>query len=245
MIPSNLALLSQSGPLCLTLSGNLLDPELLLETVQPSLLANSYRGVAVNWLPQAAQLSVEQIATQLSADLAPLAPHSVVLLGHSAGGVIAQICAAQKIPALRGVILVNTGACMINHGEASGSFFSDSPWGIELIEAFLTRCHHLAISNEHHKKMLSYALTCTPEQVRNASQTLRQIDTRALLSSIAVPTLLVHGMQDNARTIAHAQELLLGIPKATLHLVDCGHTPPLELNQEFNTLLNAFLNSLA
>lgn len=49
-----------------------------------------------------------------------------------------------------------------------------------------------------------------------------------LLPSLAtlggIPTAVVHGTSDPARTLTHAQELAGAIPDATLHVVDTGHT---------------------
>jgi len=63
-------------------------------------------------------------------------------------------------------------------------------------------------------------------------------DSRAMLESIACPTLLVFGLQDAITTMEHQREMLDAIPDAHLETIDdCGHMMPLERPAAVNALL--------
>jgi len=69
-----------------------------------------------------------------------------------------------------------------------------------------------------------------------------RVDSRPMLGSITVPTLLVRGDHDGITTEAHQHEILGGIPGAHLEVIaDCGHLPMLERAEEANRLLKEWL----
>lgn len=53
-------------------------------------------------------------------------------------------------------------------------------------------------------------------------QAIRDTDQRALLSAIDIPTLIVHGSDDEDSPIAHAHLLAQGLPNANLHIIENG-----------------------
>ncbi|MGW3956269.1 alpha/beta fold hydrolase [Streptomyces sp. NPDC004752] len=52
---------------------------------------------------------------------------------------------------------------------------------------------------------------------------LAELDLRADLPSVRVPTWVVGGTRDAATPVAHARELVAGLPQATLRIADCAH----------------------
>ncbi|MFE4539321.1 alpha/beta fold hydrolase [Streptomyces scopuliridis] len=52
---------------------------------------------------------------------------------------------------------------------------------------------------------------------------LAELDLRADLPSVRAPTWVVGGTKDVATPLAHARELVTGLPQATLRIADCAH----------------------
>jgi pimeloyl-ACP methyl ester carboxylesterase len=65
------------------------------------------------------------------------------------------------------------------------------------------------------------------------------------LSRITVPVLLIWGLQDTITPAFVGEEFQKALPNATLKFIDkCGHAPMMERPQEFNALLDEFLQSI-
>ncbi len=59
------------------------------------------------------------------------------------------------------------------------------------------------------------------------------LDLTSVLPQLTMPTLVVHGRHDQARPVAHAEWLVKHLPHAELLLLDCGHTPMVEVRPAF------------
>ncbi len=70
-------------------------------------------------------------------------------------------------------------------------------------------------------------------------------DSTATLSTITVPTLVVHGAQDQLIPPAEAERTAAAIAKSQLAIIaGAGHLPNLEQPDAFNTVVREFLNQL-
>jgi 3-oxoadipate enol-lactonase len=66
-----------------------------------------------------------------------------------------------------------------------------------------------------------------------------------LLPSLGkIPTVVVHGRRDPARTLAHAEELAGGIPNASLVVRETGHTSCAEAPREFAGVVSEIIDSI-
>lgn len=64
----------------------------------------------------------------------------------------------------------------------------------------------------------------------------------AVLASVSVPVLMLHGRQDSVLPFAHSEHAHTQAPTSQLQLVDdCGHTPQLEQADIFNTALRTLV----
>lgn len=80
--------------------------------------------------------------------------------------------------------------------------------------------------------------------VRQQEAILLRPDSRPLLSTIAVPTLVAVGDGDQLTPPDASREIHAGIPGASLHILpDCGHLPPMERPENVNALLRNWLTS--
>ena len=62
------------------------------------------------------------------------------------------------------------------------------------------------------------------------------------LGRIAVPTLIIQGRHDRARTPEHGVEMQSALPNARLEVIeDAGHTPQLEQPDRFHEIALPFL----
>ena len=65
------------------------------------------------------------------------------------------------------------------------------------------------------------------------------------LNQISQPTCLIWGNNDTITPPFVAREFNKLIPNSELHFIDkCGHAPMMEVPDEFNRILNAFLSKL-
>jgi pimeloyl-ACP methyl ester carboxylesterase len=68
------------------------------------------------------------------------------------------------------------------------------------------------------------------------------LDLRPELPKVTAPTLIVRGELDAARTRAHVEELLAGIPNSTaLEIPQAGHSPQVDSPEAFSRALRGFL----
>ena len=67
-------------------------------------------------------------------------------------------------------------------------------------------------------------------------------DLRPELPKITAPTLIIRGEHDAARTRAHVEELLAGIPGSTaVEIAGAGHSPQVDSPEAFSRALRGFL----
>ena len=86
------------------------------------------------------------------------------------------------------------------------------------------------------------ALDASHAAAVEASRSNAQNDTLDRLAEIRVPTLIVQGRHDKARTPEHGALMRTRIPHAELAVIDdAGHTPQLEHPDAFNHVAMRFL----
>lgn len=85
-------------------------------------------------------------------------------------------------------------------------------------------------------------LGTTPEGYMACSAAVRDVDLRADLPSVALPTLVVVGAKDAALTPAMGEAIVADIPGARLHTIaDAAHVSNIERAEEFNAVVGQFL----
>lgn len=170
----------------------------------------------------------ESVARQVRAQIAGLG--SVILVGHSTGSVIAALMAFHAVDArdsrLRGLLLGNSGANTKGHGDIDGIIAQlTCDWGPQLWNGMVSRCLGGPVTPAIEQRMRAYPAELSSSVAVECLTSQKGLDLLPRLPKlVGVPTAVVHGLRDPARTLEHAQQLVDNIPGATLHLFDTGHT---------------------
>lgn len=165
-----------------------------------------------------------------------IAPQRFALAGHSMGGRVALEVIRTAAPRIAGLALLNSGVHAVRDGEPQG------------------RSHLLRVANEHGMRALAAEwlppmmgkdaarnmellprLTAMIERwtadayAGQVSAMLNRPDALSVLSSIAVPTLLLSGSDDGWSPVSQQESIRRRIPHATLfEIPGAGHMAPLE-----------------
>jgi pimeloyl-ACP methyl ester carboxylesterase len=189
-------------------------------------------------------------AEDIAALLDHLGVERFVLGGLSMGGQIVLECHRLFPARIRGLLLADTfaqaetPAGRQHRNELADRLLREGMTGYA--EEVLTKMvapHNLASAGEHAFRMMRRA------PAEGAAAALRgraeRPDYTDMLSTIAVPTLVVVGSDDEFTPIADAEYLHDRIPGSTLAVIeDAGHLPNLERPDEFTKALVEFLSEV-
>jgi pimeloyl-ACP methyl ester carboxylesterase len=154
----------------------------------------------------------------------------LALVGHSDGGSIALLMAAQQPQRIEALVVV-----------AAHIYFepmmSD---GLDLIaESTQNRRLIAGLQREHGARTEGLVRAWVDHWRSESSQSLSM---RAELGHITCPTLVIQGKLDEHATPQHARDIAEGIEQSQLWLIaDVKHMPPHEIPNEFNQRVLTFL----
>lgn len=168
------------------------------------------------------------------------------VIGNSMGGIAAQALAATQPDRIGKLILVGTGARIVGlksdyrqvvdnwiAGEANREATA------QLTDALLARRPEDPQEFETFVDMVANANKAFMGRVLTNAFDL---DLRPLLPQITAPTLVIRGEFDAARTRAHVDELLAGIPDSNaVEIAGAGHSPQVDSPHAFTKLVRDFL----
>ncbi len=178
----------------------------------------------------------------------------LILGGLSMGGYIALSIAERYPERLKGLILLNTRAAADTpegaaKREEQAREIEGSGDVEPLVAAALPKLFAEATARDHPEvvRRLHAHMSRTP--ARAVVGALRGLATRpdrtAFLPKIAVPTLVIAGLEDAIVPIAEAREMAAAIPGSHLVAVPhAGHLTPLENHQATDAAILGFLESL-
>ena len=212
------------GPVLVCLPGAMCSPRVFEQAAQRSGLA----AIGLGWLEDNGPHDLDSIASRVCEAIADLP--SVILVGHSLGTPIAMLVALQQSQAgstrVKGLVLSNSGANTHGHGDIAKLLDRIAhEWGEEFWREFMARCFRTLPASPLLEQVRAYPQRLERGRVIEALLSQQAVDFVPLLHTLPrVPTAVVHGQHDQARTLAHAHEMVSGIPGAILHVMDTGHT---------------------
>lgn len=189
-----------------------------------------------------AYASVDDYAQRVLAFVAALQLDSVVLVGHSLGGAIAQVAALQQPQALAGLVLLGTAARLrvadlildaaLAQPETAAEFITRHAWGPDAPSAARQRGKGQLMQTE-------------PEALFGDFLACNSFDVRDRLDEIGVPTLVIAGAEDKMVPLKYSEALAQGIAQAELVVLPgTGHYIALEAPEETAAAIGRFLARL-
>jgi 3-oxoadipate enol-lactonase len=198
-------------------------------------------------------LSMDDAADDIARLLTSLEIRSAVVCGLSMGGYIAFALLRRHHALVRGLVLCDTRATPDTPENRAGRLESAVQVETGGISAFNDALLPKLLSpatrrsspqlEEHVRSMMAGV---SPGAV---AATLRGLagrpDSTPLLRSIAVPTQVAVGEDDQITPVGEAQLMARGIPGSLMQIIpDAGHLPNLENPAVFNRMLGGFLMSV-
>jgi 3-oxoadipate enol-lactonase len=203
--------------------------------------------------PPAALLGIDSLADELAGLIGRLHLGSVVLCGLSMGGYIALALLRRHAALVRGLVLSDTRAGADSDDgrrkrhELAARIRAEGSGAV--VDAMLPRL--LSAHSVEHRPALRAEVeammrgTAPDTLVAGLLAMAERADSEPLLQSVAVPTEVIVGADDEITPLHDAQVMARGVPGAHLTVIpDAGHIPPLEQPQRFNAALHAFLARL-
>lgn len=223
-------------------------------------VAPDNRGHGSSSKPSAeSDYSFEAFADDVLALADALAWDRFVLLGHSMGGMVAQVVAMRDPGRLRGLVLMDThhGAIGVEPAIVDAGIDMARNNGIDAIadlmavatepgpldsEAYRRVCAerpgHFQSGIDKTRRSSAAMFAAMLAEMSSSPSRL------APLSTLAVPTLVIVGDQD-VPFVAASEELAATIPGARLEvLADAGHSPQFEAPDSWWKAMTSFLDSL-
>ena len=175
---------------------------------------------------------------------------SVVLLGHSMGGMVAQEVVARRPELVSKLVLCGTTASFGKpDGEWQREFIAQRTAPLDAGETMEQLAQRLVpqmvgpASLPEGVKLATHCMALVlPSTYRRALEALVTFDRRANLAQINVPTLLVAGEHDHNAPVAVMKKMADSIARSTfIEMRGIGHLQNLEAPDEFDGFLLNFL----
>lgn len=168
----------------------------------------------------------------------------VILAGGSMGGVVAQHFALRHGQRVQRLLLVATGGFTadVNLALEKADLLAAAKWDEATVTPIVDGFFHqrpLASSLAEYRKIALSASHAAAVEAARSNAINRTFDH---LASISVPTMIVQGRHDRARTPEHAAAMRDRIPGSVLAVMEeAGHTPQLEQPALFHDIALPFL----
>ena len=208
------------------------------------------RGIAVD-LPGFAQsannpgpYTMEGLADALARFLDGRKLVSVVLVGGSMGGVVAQHFALRHPGRVLRLLLVATGAYTADPegALAKADALAATAWGEDAVTPIINGFFWRTPPEPGLAHLRQIAAMTAQAAAIEAARSNARSRTLERLSEIHVPTLIIQGRYDGVRTPEHGAEMRDRIRGARLEILESsGHTPHLEEPEAFHRIALPFL----
>jgi 3-oxoadipate enol-lactonase len=188
--------------------------------------------------------TMEGLADALARFLDGLKLASVVLVGGSMGGVVAQQFALRHPGRVLRLLLVATGAYTADPegALAKADALAAASWDEDVIKAIINGFFWRTPPEPNLARLRQIAAMTAQDAAIEAARSNARSRTLERLSEIHVPTLIIQGRYDRVRTPEHGAEMRDRIRGARLEVLEAsGHTPHLEEPETFHRIALPFL----
>jgi 3-oxoadipate enol-lactonase/4-carboxymuconolactone decarboxylase len=168
----------------------------------------------------------------------------VALVGGSMGGVVAQHFALRHPARLARLLLMATGGAMGDPaaGLARADEVAAAPWDAAAVEPVVRGFFREPPPPDRLAEYRRIALMANHAAAVEAARSNARSQTLERLGEIRVPTLIIQGRHDRARTPEHGAAMRDRIPGSRIEVLKAsGHTPQLEEPEAFHSLALPFL----
>ncbi len=182
----------------------------------------------------------DALATQLDLWRMP----RIVLVGGSMGGVVAQHFVLRHPERVERLLLVATGGVTANKAVAleKADALAAAGWNEQTVSPIVDGFFHRRPSAPELAEYRRIALAASQAAAVEAARSNAVNRTLDELRSIRVPTMIVQGRHDRARTPEHGADMRDRIAGSRLVVLEgSGHTPHLEQPEEFHEIAIPFL----
>jgi pimeloyl-ACP methyl ester carboxylesterase len=167
---------------------------------------------------------------------------NIVMIGHSMGGAITLKFALTYPEYLKAIVLVDTGAKL----KVAPIIFEEIKRNYDNVMELMKK---YAFSEktpiEIKNKTVEIMKRVKPEVFYGDFEACDKFDVMESLNKINLPTLIICGKDDLLTPVKYSEYLRANIPNSTLKVLDdAGHMVMLEKPEEFNKILEDFVNSL-
>ncbi|HTU55179.1 MAG TPA: alpha/beta hydrolase [Acetobacteraceae bacterium] len=170
----------------------------------------------------------------------------IVLVGGSMGGVVAQQFALRHPDRLARLLLVATGAYTADPETAlsKADALATADWNEATVAPVVAGFFHQPPPAEEMGRFRCIALSASQAAAVDAARSNARTRTFERLGEIAVPTMIMQGRHDRARTPEHAIAMQELIPQCQVVVLErSGHTPQLEDPVAFHATAVPFLTA--
>jgi len=193
---------------------------------------------------EAGPYSMPALADAVAALLDRRGLKQVILVGGSMGGVVAQHLTIRHPQVVSRLLLVATGAFTADPAGAlaKADVMAAAPWNEQTVAPIIAGFFWKAPSDDKVAEYRMIALQASQAAAVEAARSNANLRTFEDLEQIVVPTLIIQGRHDKARTPEHGAEMQKRLPNARLEVVEgAGHTPQFEQPDSFHDIALPFL----
>jgi 3-oxoadipate enol-lactonase len=168
----------------------------------------------------------------------------IVLVGGSMGGVVAQHLVLRHPQRVSRLLLVSTGAFTADPATAlaRADAIAAGEWNDDAVEPMIKGFFRQPPPAGEFARYQAIARSAAKVAAVAAARSNATLRTLERLGEIRVPTLIVQGRYDRARTPEHGALMCVHLPNARLEVLEnSGHTPQLEEPEAFYSTALPFL----
>ncbi len=215
-----------------------------------TLIMPDQRGHGHSGGPDADTVSTEDFANDLATLLDKLNYDSLHVVGHSMGGMIAQQFALDHPEYVEKLVLIDTAPRITEAtiDEVYSWREAQVEGGAEAYQEASVRSTFPREFIQNNPNLIDYLMSrenlVNQEGVLAAGLGMASFDITDRLSEIDAETLIIHGEEDAIMGLSLAKVMHERFPDShIITFADCGHSPPVQCQDELNQIIIKFLSS--